>query len=124
MNIKSVIILFLRRILQLFKRKYHLSCDTIVVNTSSWTKFNPSNFITDKHISVVPINQIHRADYDKIIAYIGAIDKKILVNLPRLQCLQIPSHGTNGYEYASLYANKHVVVTRAANIFSESISQY
>lgn len=124
MSVKSLIIIFLRRIRLLFKRKIHLNSDTILVNLSSWTKFNPSNYISDKDISVVPINQIHRDDYEKIIAYIGAVDKRILINLPRLQWLQIPSHGTNGYELASLYANKNVVVTRAADIFSESIAQY
>lgn len=124
MSFKSLVYIFLRRLFLLFKRKVHLDGDTIVVNTSSWAKFSPSNFITDYDISVVPINQIHSKDYTKIIAYIGAIDKTILKKLPRLKWLQIPSHGTNGYEKLSLYANKHVIVTRSVDIFSESIAQY
>ena len=124
MRLKSTIVLFLRSVLLLFKPKIHLNGDTIVVNTSSWSKFVPSNFNTDKEFCVVPINQIHADDYEKIIAYIGAIDKRILNKMSRLQWLQIRSHGTNGYEQASLYANKHVVLTRAADVFTESIAQY
>lgn len=124
MRLKSFIIKSLRNISLLFRRKVHLNSDTIIVNKSSWANFDPLKFNTDKQISVIPISRIHRDDYVKIIAYIGAIDKKFLKLMPRLQWLQIPSHGTNGYDQASLYANDDVIITRSADIYSESIAQY
>lgn len=107
-----------------FKRKIRLPDDTIVVNKFSWRFFDSGKFTSNYHICETPLDLISKKDYCRIVAYIGSIDKRKLPLLSRLRWLQIPSHGTNGFDDKNLYTNKNVIVSRAANIFSEPISQY
>lgn len=124
MIIKHIIKNTATRLGLLFKQKVPLAKDTILVNTDSWSKFNCALFNTNIDISTVPIDLISPNDYSKIVGYIGSIDKKYLKRLQRLQWLQIPSHGFNGYDVANLYSNNDVVVCRCANLFAEAIAQY
>lgn len=116
---------FFSRFLIKLKPKIRLGKDSIVINKSSWKLFTPDRFPSREYqITDTPLELISPKDYDYIIAYVGSIEKNELQAMPRLKWLQIPSHGSNGFDDCKLYANRNVVVTRTANVFADPIAQY
>ncbi|MCM1143024.1 MAG: hypothetical protein NC453_31040, partial [Muribaculum sp.] len=59
------------------------------------------------------------------MAYIGRINiEQLKYFSDKLEWLQIPSHGYNGFDNKQLYKNPNIVVTNVKDIFSEPIAQY
>lgn len=124
-KLKSIIFKILYHLREKIKPKIKIKEKSIVINKSSWDA-NISLFQNEKYkiVKVENFNRIDKSTYNNIIAYIGAVPQNKLSMLKNLQWLQIVSHGFNGYDNLSLYANKQVTVTNLHNIFSEAMAQF
>lgn len=105
--------------------KIKLENQTVFINKNSWQLFDQKNFSPGKYnIIKGDIRLVKKADLDRIVAYIGAIDKPFLKKMPKLKYLQIPSHGHNGFDEPSLYASESVFVSNVKDVFSVPIAEY
>lgn len=126
----SKIIIAVRRIKQCLRPKRHLAGDAVVVDPSAWTKFDvqywaPLIQAKGKTLYYCSPDDIAPADYGKICAYIGRLSpSRLSLFSERLEWLQIPSHGTNGFEHRRLYRNPGVTVSCVKDVFSAPIAQY
>lgn len=103
-KIVSSILTTIDKVKLLFKPKWRLERETIVISPTSWKSFTPplnSSRIKDLQydIKYLELNSIKRSDFSKIIAYIGKLEVgQLKLFGQELQWLQIPSHGANGFE--------------------------
>ena len=129
-KIVSSILTTIDKVKLLFKPKWRLERETIVISPTSWKSFTPplnSSRIKDLQydIKYLELNSIKRSDFSKIIAYIGKLEVgQLKLFGQELQWLQIPSHGANGFERKSLYKNENVVVSCVKDVYSDPIAQY
>ena len=129
-KIVSSILTTIDKVKLLFKPKWRLERETIVISPTSWKSFSPprnSSRIKDLQydIKYLELNSIKRSDFSKIIAYIGKLEVgQLKLFGQELQWLQIPSHGANGFERKSLYKNENVVVSCVKDVYSDPIAQY
>ena len=86
--------------------------------------FTPPQSI-DYEIITEPLWRINKKSYDKIVAYIGPIERSSLKHFSdRFRWLQLPSHGANGFDDHTLYKNPDVWVSCLKGVYSEAIAQY
>lgn len=119
----------IKKLLLKTKPRIHLHNKTIFVSKDFWNDFAIEKFQQCKNVKgynlvVGSIEQVNKKDREKIVAYIGSIDKSILKDLINLEWLQIASHGYNGYNDASLYTRESIIVTNLKDVFSDPIAQY
>ena len=107
------------------KPKISVGKNSIIVEKTYWNA-DVSEFQNAKYnvIKVDGFRSIKESDYGNIVAYIGSVPKDKLKRLNNLQWLQITSHGYNGYDDLSLYANENITVTNLHGVYSEAMAQY
>ena len=108
-----------RRILLGFSPRVHLDKKTVLVNPDSWTLFQKQTFSSNEtDVCRAYIEQIASSDFEKIVGYVGVIDKKFLPKLKNLHWLQLASHGFNGFDNRNLYTSPKIVVSNLKNVFA------
>ena len=105
--------------------KIRLTRETILINLDIWKDFDKTKFSDRFDFYTGPLELIHPASFDKIIAIIGATVnmQPILVNLRKLKWLQTSSHGMNGFDNSKLYF-KDVKVSTVKDVYADPISDF
>lgn len=104
--------------------KVRLNNDTIIIEPNSWRKFSALDWKCQYRIEKCYLEQIDMESRKNIIAYIGSIEPSQLKTLPCLKWLQLPSHGSNGFDDKKLFSSENVVVSSLKGIYSRSIAQF
>ncbi len=116
---------FVKKNLYRIKVPVHLDRETIVINPNSWRSFEKGQFDFGHYcVKECLVEEISPSDYHHIVAIVGNVRHDLLKKLGNLQWLQIPSHGYNHYDDASLYTNADIVVTNVKDVFSYPIAQF
>lgn len=128
-QIRSIIkkqILIIRRLAKRNKLFLSLNSNTVFINSASWNLFDVNIFLPVVGYQLVHgnIDLVRKKDYQKIIAYIGNVEKNKLIKMNNLRWLQLASHGYNGFDNRSLYASDSVTVSNLKNVFAGPISDF